>query len=90
MLERYEHLERLHPPPGSPSSSPATAAAGGEGGEDAAAAAVQSSEMLKTDSPGAEEAQHPGDTAAAQMGAGEGGPRDEGGVGEAAGVQDVE
>lgn len=92
VLEKYEHLDKLHVehPAGTPSTAPSAAGGSSRGAEPAAAGAEaaqpappgcgleqEMSEMLATDSPGAVEAQHPGETSPAAMG-------------EEAGVQDVE
>lgn len=80
MLEKYEHLDKMHPSHGQP-ATPTSAAgsegspAGGGGGGGAAegqpggagASPAAESDMLKTDSPGAGETQHPGETGGALM-----------------------
>ena len=74
VLDKFEHLEKLHP--SQPAASAAATGGSGEGGGvgggaaegqpgGAAVGPEAGSEMLKTDSPGVGETQHPGETTAA-------------------------
>ncbi len=87
VLEKYEHLDKLHPLHGQPAttaSASESASAGGEGSTSASggssgggaaegqpggagAGPAAESDMLKTDSPGAGETQHPGEASQALM-----------------------